>query len=418
MISRKKAEERIKKSLELIARNKFLSKKAIELLSNKYNMPPSKVQEIINDYNGKINMLNNKTLYQVMDVINIVESGANQQSYSLDLFFTEKEMETYGNSKYEQEQTESIYPIEITNCIEVNPGEQWVTTMTAKNLSALNAASVINYNKNTQRNLTQKTIAGKVEYEITLKQKSVNEISKLMKENRFISNDITFNLNWEDPNLDFAYDKENHTIIINDGKLDIIDGYHRFRALMKNSIDETFDYNMVVNIVNFDEEKANRFIVQEDKRNKMNSNHIKSLDTSNPAHMIVKRLNEDSTSYICGQIGREDEEEKVPFNYLFNWIDNCFKIEERKDIIQLTKTLKNIFNSIIEAGIKTENLKFREVGIIIMAASLYPEFEAIEIAQEKLKDISKLDNKNFGRRIVNKRTIGIIETFVKERSLW
>ena len=95
-----------------------------------------------------------------------------------------------------------------------------------------------------------------------------------------------------------------------------------------------------------------------------------------------------------------------------------YLVEERKDIIQLTKTLKNIFNSIIEAGIKIEDLKFKEVGIIIMAASLYSEYEAIEKAQEKLKDISKLDNKNFGRRIVNKRTIGIIETFVKEWSLW
>lgn len=414
MIGRKNAEERVKKSLEIIAKNKFLSKKVMTLLSKKYGMPPSKVQEIINHYNGQINMLNDKTLYQIMDVINIVESEAGQQTYSLNLFFAEKEMEAYSNSKYQQEQLENIYPIEIPNCIEVNPGEQWVTTMTAQNLNALNAASVINYNKNTQRELTQKTIAGRIEYEITLKQKSVNEISKLMRENRFISNDITFNLNWEDPNLDFVYDKENHTIVIKDGKLDIIDGYHRFRALMKNSIDETFDYNMIVNIVNFDEEKANRFIVQEDKRNKMNSNHIKSLDTSNPAHMIVKRLNEDSTSYICGQIGREDEEEKIPFNYLFSWIDNCFKIEERKDTIQLTKTLKNIFNSIIELGYKTEDLKFKEVGIIIMAASLYPECEALEKAQEKLKDISKLDNKNFGRRIVNKRTISIIETFVKE----
>ena len=76
--------------------------------------------------------------------------------------------------------------------------------------------------------------------------------------------------------------------------------------------------------------------------------------------------------------------------------------------------MKNIFNSIIELGYKTEDLKFKEVGIIIMAASLYPECEALEKAQEKLKDISKLDNKNFGRRIVNKRTISIIETFIKE----
>ena len=68
MIGRKSAEERVKKSLEIIAKNKFLSKKVMTLLSKKYGMPPSKVQEIINHYNGQINMLNDFPSYLFQDI--------------------------------------------------------------------------------------------------------------------------------------------------------------------------------------------------------------------------------------------------------------------------------------------------------------------------------------------------------------
>ena len=415
MLNKTNAQEQTKNILKSISNNKFYIKMGVNLLKEKYKMPPSVSTNILVNYKTEIDTLEDKVLFKIMDVLKQVGSEAKINMPELTNYFTEKEIKVYESSEYTENKIQ-IYPLEIKNCIEVNPGEQWVTTMTAQRLYELNEANTINYNKNTQRNLTQKNVNGKIEYEITLKQKSVNEISKLMKEGRFISNDITLNLNWEDPNLDFYYDAETNCIVVNEGKFDIIDGYHRFRALMKSiSLDENFDYNMIVNIVNFDEEKANRFIVQEDKRNKINSSHLKSLDTQNPVYMIVKRLNEDSSSYLCNQIGREDEEGKITFSYLFNWIDICFEIKERKKVIELTKILKNIFNSIIESGKKPKELGFKEIGIIIMCVSLYSdEYLALEKINNKIKNIDKISKENFSRRIVNKRTANIIKCFVEE----
>lgn len=414
MLDRKQAENELKKVLETIIGNRFFNNDCSKLLQSKYKMPPSIAFGILNNYKVEINMVDDKTLFQLMSCVEEAGRKYNIQHISLKQYFTEVEIKSFSSSKYEQEK-KAIYPIEIPNCIEVNPGTQWITTMTAKELDRLNQEGIINYNKNTQRNLTKKKVGNKYEYVITLKQKSVNEIRELMKEGRYISDDITFNLNWDDPNLDFNYDDESKTIVVSNGKLDIIDGYHRFRALISSvAKDENFDYNMVVNIMYFDEEKANRYIVQKDKRNKINPNHLKSLDTQNPVNMLVKRLNEDSSSYLCGHIGREDEEGKITFSHLFNWIDNCYKIKERKDAIQLTKSLKNMFNSVIEEGIKVEDLGFKEIGIIVMCASMYDEYEALEKIKEKLDNANKLDNDKFSRRVVNKRTMTLIKDFVEE----
>ena len=412
MLDRKQAEIKTKSLFQSISKNKFLGKECKKIMQEKYNIPTRIITKALNNDEADISALKDSELFLIM--YSIIQAGEdyNIEYVNLENYFTKEEIKAYSNSSYKQEKKE-IFPITIPNCIEVNPGEQWVTTMTARTLDELNEMQLINYNKNTQRNLTKKKIGNRYEYGITLKQKSVKEISELMKQGRFISNDITLNLNWEDPNLDFEYDPETNTIILNNGKFDIIDGYHRFRAIIKNiGTDENFDYNMVVNIMYFDEEKANRFIVQEDKRNKINSGYIKSLDTQNPVYMIVKRLNDDSSSYLCGKIGREDEENKVTFSHLFNWIESCFKIKDRSEVIKLTKLFKNIFNTLIENGHPIKDFDFREIGVIIMCTSKYEEFEAIEKIESKLKNIDELENEKFARRIVNKRTIDLIENFV------
>ena len=202
-------------------------------MQEKYNIPTRIITKALNNDEADISALKDSELFLIM--YSIIQAGEdyNIEYVNLENYFTKEEIKAYSNSSYKQEKKE-IFPITIPNCIEVNPGEQWVTTMTARTLDELNEMQLINYNKNTQRNLTKKKIGNRYEYGITLKQKSVKEISELMKQGRFISNDITLNLNWEDPNLDFEYDPETNTIILNNGKFDIIDGYHRFRAIIKN----------------------------------------------------------------------------------------------------------------------------------------------------------------------------------------
>ena len=89
-----------------------------------------------------------------------------------------------------------------------------------------------------------------------------------MSKGEFVPNALTLNLNVDDPEVDF--DIVGSELILNSGKFDIIDGFHRFRAAINTKIkNPDFQFNFILNIMNFTEDKACQYIEQEDKRNKI-----------------------------------------------------------------------------------------------------------------------------------------------------
>lgn len=319
------------------------------------------------------------------------------------------------NKNKEKNKKNKIYPLIFDNCLRVND-DQWVTAITAKQLEQLEKDNVIYYNKNTQREMTRKVISGTETYTITLKKKAVNEIARDMENGLFISNAITLNINEDDTETEFEFDDTTSQIIITKGKLDIIDGYHRFRAMMKNMADiDNFDYPMILNIVAFSEEKANRYIVQEDKRNKISSGYLKSVDSLNVVSQLLNRINT-TTGCTYGKIGRDDEKDKISQNQFHQWITKCLDIRDKKDIITYKNIFIEIFNGIDEKIGDIGKISFCQLGMIVICLSKHQDNP--ELVNELIGDILlnyDFDESKFSRKVVNKRSVEAISSYISER---
>lgn len=244
--------------------------------------------------------------------------------------------------KYDTE----ILPYKFNNVLQIN-NSQWVCSLHIKDVIDLYLSQLIHYNTETQRQQTVvKTSAGSIKTKITVNQKSVKEIEKLLEKGLFISNFITINVN-EDSGNEFVYDGEDGSFTLKKGHFDIIDGFHRMLAMSQAySKNNNIDYITGVHIVAFPTDKAKRYIVQEDKKNKINKQYIKTLDGSDLINVLIDRLNE--TSY-CETFGNIREDGKFSKTLFYSAISKTYgKIKERSDIGEIVKKLAPVINDYCE----------------------------------------------------------------------
>lgn len=176
--------------------------------------------------------------------------------------------------------------------------DMFVTYISAKEIANLYNKGRIRYRKETQRNLTSYMSNGTIIQTPTINNNSVEEIKEELLKGKFITNYITLN-SIEEGTL--KYDEKTGTLTI-DCILDILDGFHRSMGMVRASAEGNIDYITGINITNYSVEKAQRFIVQEDKKNKMNKRFIKYLNKDNKANIIVKKINESEYSDLQGKI--------------------------------------------------------------------------------------------------------------------
>lgn len=269
-------------------------------------------------------------------------------------FFTQSEIKEFDKYEYHKESVDDIFPIRL-KMVEITE-DQWIGKINSKELMVLRELQLINYNRNTQRALkkvSDKT--GNENYIISIAQKAVTSILNLFSESRFIPNTITLNIQEDDENADFFYDKKKSELVIkNVSCLDITDGYHRYLALARCSdVDSDFDYPMELRVTNFSESKANQFIFQEDQKTKMKKIYSSSKNQYDIGNIICKRLNESVEFNLCGNVGISGQNiDAAKLSLLINKIyipkKKYKEKNERKLIIQVTKDLTDGINSFTE----------------------------------------------------------------------
>lgn len=374
-----------------------------ELMFENHNMNGGETNRLIN---GDKQILNGSTieeLYWLAQSICII-----LKEFKLEKYFTQHEINSYSNTKKRNEIKEK-YPIEFDNVLQVS-NDQWVTVTDVNTLYELYKNQIINYNKNTQRPTIYKEKDGITEYKIFLNRESMNEIAGLMEDKKFIPNAITLNLNLDNPEIDFEY--KNGKLIIYSGMPDIVDGYHRYQAMMKNKLsNEDFNYPTVLNITNFDEVKACSFIAQEDKRNKINKSVLRTMDSTNLINILIQRLNEDSRCYLSGQIGRT-ETHKVNSTWLYEIIDKCYSIKNKMEMIELFKYLKEIFNAVIEDDLMEYD--FITLAIIIKISEKYRNENGLRQVEKALKNKKLISSDKYKSCKMTKILISEIENLIKE----
>ena len=305
-------------------------------------------------------------------------------------------------------------PIIIKNMCQVND-DQWIGTISAKNIVLMRKARFINYNENTQRT-KQKVVRGqKIYYKISVDKKSVNEIRELFEKGIYIPDEITLNIPMDE---DFSY--ENGTLYFRKLKhFDILDGYHRLLALTEIFINNPdFEYTMELRITNFSEEKAQQFIYQKGQKTKMLQIDSSSYNQNSISNLIVKRLNEDSGCELYGRIMRNGgqvaaQELAVVINHYF-----CkrMKITDKNERIvtnKLKEEIKTKINTLMYKNNELyDNWNSKTLCCVAYAISRSDDPEIIQNEYERVKDIaSEKEDSMFRKSITMDRLLGVSKIF-------
>lgn len=288
--------EILDKYFSQIQKNSYYKREVQKFLMKKYEYSDIEYMQYIIGAKSKDEIPDNE-MYWLIDAFNNVF----RTNMEMKTYFSDKEIVRFSSLKADYLKTD-IYPIRISPVIEIAE-DQWVTKISIDLLKEFYDNQLIIYNPRTQRQLKQRRRGQDVSYTIDIVSSSVKAIEGLMSKGEFVPNALTLNLNVDDPEVDF--DIVGSELILNSGKFDIIDGFHRFRAAINTKIkNPDFQFNFILNIMNFTEDKACQYIEQEDKRNKISKSYLASMDKSSPTNIIIDKLNNTLDSPVRVKIER------------------------------------------------------------------------------------------------------------------
>lgn len=288
--------EILDKYFSQIQKNSYYKREVQKFLMKKYEYSDIEYMQYIIGAKSKDEIPDNE-MYWLIDAFNNVF----RTNMEMKTYFSDKEIVRFSSLKADYLKTD-IYPIRISPVIEIAE-DQWVTKISIDLLKEFYDNQLIIYNPRTQRQLKQRRRGQDVSYTIDIVSSSVKAIEGLMSKGEFVPNALTLNLNVDDPEVDF--DIVGSELILNSGKFDIIDGFHRFRAAINTKIkNPDFQFNFILNIMNFTEDKACQYIEQEDKRNKISKSYLASMDKSSPTNIIIDKLNNTLDSPVRSKIER------------------------------------------------------------------------------------------------------------------
>ena len=300
-------------------------------------------------------------------------------------YYTEKEIKLYGESRYKSDKIK--FPIKLP-MFQVD-SDQWIGVSDAKWLMQLRSAQMINYNADTQRALEIVLNGGQEILRPSVNYKSVREIAELYKEQRFIPNTISLNINYDDEDAEF-YFKDNELIIKNIKAFDIFDGYHRYLALASlYDIDNSFNYPIELRLTNFSVSKAKQFIFQEDHQTKMKRIDAASFDQYNIGNMIVERINNDTSSDLFNSINVGKG--LVNAGVMAQTINRWWFVDEkpdRKAIITASKHIKDALNDVVEDKTELLESRWRKYEIYLIMYGISKDYSSDKII-DSLSHITK-----------------------------
>ena len=355
-----------------------------------------------------------KILFGIINVI----SPAKIEDY-----FTAEEIQALGNSAIEIK--EATLPYTFKDVVQISD-DQWVGRIDVKTLMDLRDRQMINYKENSQR-VMRHLISGGVEtLRIFVNKIAVKSIATLMKSGRYIPDDITLNMPFDDADGEskFRYDEKSHTLTVTqlpNNKFDILDGYHRYLGMSQvYNEDNTFDYPMEIRITNFPLSKAQQFVFQKDQKTKMKKVEADSYDQYSVANRIVSLINGDPLCYLQGRIGRGAENiSSVDMAILLKRLiipDNIKPENEGKYIISVKQDLVQKFNALIEQKPELVDAKWSDAmlfsALFIFAHDILAK-EYGQVFDELLAELADVKVFTTSKRAVNKKALSTADNIIE-----
>ncbi len=369
--------------------NKYIGRKEIcnNILSNiekKFNIPTG----VSADFLFKIRPIDEANIFMLFSIVYSIRETDKDSNISIETYFTELEIKKYLNTRYEDVNKWSRVELDA---IQIDR-DQWLCSVDIDFFIKLRRTQKINYNAATQRTMTHVVRGEEVFYQITVNKKEVEDIKESFINGNYIPNSITLNIP-ADTEDDFWYNESTHKLVIDTlDHFDIIDGYHRYLAMCSAKDDDPeFNHPMELRIVNFTEDKAKQFIWQEDQKTQMRKLDSKAFNMSNPANIVVERLNEDPKFNLKGCISRNNGQ--IPyaeFSYVIDFM--FFKGISKSDVAStrmlVTKRLRDGFNSITELDDEFLSRTYSYVDLVVLVL-IFKEDQSLDNLIEKYRYLIK-----------------------------
>lgn len=383
-------------------------------LLNKHNILPATTQQIIN---GDLNLSDLDLIVLCLLNIKLWEVTDKYPPIDPNKFFTEKEIKSA--KRYEEIPEEKMtFPLIIEDTLFVN-SDEYFTKLTAKQLVEMYESKLIEYNFETQRNPKFIRKKNTVVMAPNINTKSVEQIADKLNDGSLLSTTLTLNL-LSDGTDEFHYDERKKQLIIEAAEIDILDGFHRLQgtisALRRNP---DIDFNWHISIRNYSTRKAQSFFIQANTINKVDKGRTRSLKQDTYTDVTVKELMLDSD--LKGRVSLSSRpsmvaRELVSYTVMTDAIDRLFKLESKKEAMDLAEYLTRFFDYLVgyyPKEFKDEAEKYYKKSLInnnvmfVGYLTLAKRFKEENISIKKLPNI--LDSLDFSKDNLMWEQKGILE---------
>lgn len=363
----------------------------------KHNIPP-RVTVPIMSFTKTIEEIGDSGAFIAYCILEAIVDNGGKVDFGA--YYTDPETKAFSSGQYDEDKTE--FPI-VLPMIQVSD-DQWIGSITAKELVRFGRSGLIHYEADTQR-VMKKVIRGEnIFYKISLDAKALEGIEAQYKNGNYIPNTITLNI--PEGTGDFAYDTEKRQLVIYSlDAFNITDGYHRYRGLLSVMSDQPdFDCHMEIRITNFSTEKAESFIWQEDKKTKMRKVDSESYNMNDLSNRITKRVNEASDSNIAGLIARADG------NINFGEFSSCVKYfylrngnfkSQGAAMVTISKQIISFFNKMSEDSPEEfleKPLGFKNLIVLFYLGAKAPETATTDIYLAMMQKVNESKDRKYQRK--------------------
>lgn len=399
-VERELLEDRLRSVINDNATNKDMHDKIVELLADK-NIPPGETRGILTQ--SPLYMLETMDINLLYTITKIFYELTGLRVLDPTEYFYDSEIKIGDKWKRESDKY-FMDDLLFSSFVQVND-DQWVGVLSSQTIGKLYNSNRILYRPETQRGMRAIKSRDAIIYRVDYNVDAINAIADLLLEGSFISNILTFNvLKNGDDNI--RYDGDSFEIFIGrDSEINVADGFHRSYGLLKAlAIRPDLDYNWEIRLCNWDVEKAQRFIYQEDNRTPLRREYKESLNKQKFENIIVNNLNERPQNELQFKIATDVNAVKagdayVMFNTLAETINDVFMIKSQRDANKTTDFLIEFFNELIGIYIddftdtkksqKTSCVTYSNmfIGYVALASRLYgqPSWQTmLEAALEKV----------------------------------
>ena len=344
LIDRKILEEKLNKHIKEIQTDKKIIE-GIKLELSKHKIIPGEIQRVINS-NLKLNELDLSFLYlftkSIYNLIKIEEINPKE-------YFTEKEIKVAERYEGETIKDKLSLPITFDNVASLG-SEDYIATISIEKIVDLYESNLLEYNFQTQRNPKLRKSKENIIMTPNLNKKSVKEIAEHILNNTYLPDTITFNI-LADGNDDIVYNAKTKQLTIQNGEIDVLDGFHRINGcLQAYKQNQEIELNLQLAIKNYNLRKAQSYVAQVNTINKIDKTHLQTLKADRYADTIVKELQRESDLRgLIVQTSRITSLNKglVTYSILADAIHQEFNIKSKKEALDLAEYLTRFFDYLI-----------------------------------------------------------------------